>query len=60
MVDDTTVEPDYYIDRADVAIFIPDQDGTDKSTLLNDRGELYDFNVEAAPILQVLIGKSLE
>jgi hypothetical protein len=51
MVDERQVEPDFYIDRAEVAVFIPDPDGADKSTLLNDREELFDFNLEAAPIL---------
>jgi hypothetical protein len=37
MVDDEQVEPDYYIDRADPAIFVPDPEGLDKSTLLKDR-----------------------
>lgn len=60
MVDDRAVEPDYYIDKADPAIFIPDPEGNDKVTMLEDREELFDFDSEAEPILQVLIGKSLE
>jgi isocitrate dehydrogenase kinase/phosphatase len=60
MVDDRHVEPDFYIDKAEHAVFIADPDGHDKSTLLIDREELFDFNLEAAPILQVLIGKTLE
>ena len=60
MVDHQTIEPDYYVDRADPAIFIPDPEGNDKVTMLDDREELFDFNSEVEPILQVLIGKSLE
>ena len=51
MVDDKEVEPDYYIDRAGDAIFVPDEDGHDKSTILQDREELFDFNLEVEPIL---------
>lgn len=60
MVDHQTLEADYYIDRADPAIFVPDPEGKDKVTMLDDKEELYDFNSEVEPILQVLIGKSLE
>ena len=60
IVDETLVEPDYYIDRAEKAMFVPDEDGLDKSTMLEDREELFDFNAEAEPILQVLCGKALE
>jgi hypothetical protein len=51
MVDDTKVEPDFYIDKAEPAIFIPDPDGNDKQTHLEDREELFDFNHESEPIL---------
>jgi len=60
MVDNLDVEPDYYIDRADPAIFVPDPDGHDKATILEDREELFDFKLEARPILEVLVGKCLE
>ena len=50
------------IDRPTQAIFIPIPAGQDKSTNLNDRkdADLFDFNLEVEPILQVLVGKSLE
>ena len=59
-VDDRTIEPDYVIDKADPAVFVPDELGQNKSTLLRDREELLDFNLEAEPLLQVLVGRSLE
>ena len=60
MVDDQLLEPDYYIDRAEPAEFVPDPEGCDKATLLRDREELLDFDAEVEPLLQVIIGKTLE
>lgn len=47
------IEPDYHIDRADKAIFVPQPTGLDKWTNLNDRKDedLFDFNLEVEPIL---------
>lgn len=59
-VDDRTIEPDFVIDKADPAVFVPDELGQNKSTLLRDREELLDFNLEVEPLLQVLVGRSLE
>ena len=43
------------------AVFIPDEDGVDKAIQLNNVDpDLFDFNLEVEPILQVLVGKSLE
>lgn len=60
MIDEVTIEPDFYIDRAEPAVFVPDPEGHDKVTMLVDREELFDFNAEVEPILQVLIGRTLE
>ena len=62
MVDEQMIEPDYFIDRANPAVFIPDDAGIDKATCLDDRNDpdLYDFEQEVEPILQVLVGKTLE
>jgi len=56
------IEVDYFIDRPPSALFVPDSPGHDRTTVLNDRKDpdLFDFNLEVEPILQVLIGKSLE
>jgi hypothetical protein len=51
MVDHQTLEADYYIDRADPAIFVPDPEGKDKVTMFDDKEELYDFKSEVEPIL---------
>jgi hypothetical protein len=61
MIDEGLIEPDYYIDRPPDAVFIPDEDGVDKAIQLNNVDpDLFDFNLEVEPILQVLVGKSLE
>lgn len=62
MVDDQAVDPDYFIDRPPSAVFVPDSPGHDKTTVLNDRQDphLFDVKLELQPILQVLVGKSLE
>ena len=42
-------------------MYIPDQDGVDKGIQLENRDpDLFDFNLEVEPILQVLVGKSIE
>lgn len=62
MIDEDAIEADFYIDRAPDAVFIPNKEGDDKFTVMNDRADpdLFDFDVEVEPILQVLVGKSLE
>ena len=62
MVDEQMIEPDYFIDMANPAVYIPDDAGIDKATWLDDRNDpdLFDFQLEVEPILQVLVGKTLE
>ena len=61
MVDEYEIEPDYYIDRAPPAIFIPNPEGDNKVTQIFDRDpDLFDYENEVEPILQVLVGKSIE
>jgi len=58
-MDEFEVEPDFYIDMAPDAIFVPELDGVDKQNQL-DTKSIFDFEQEARPILQVLVGKSLD
>ena len=52
--------PEIFVLQPD-AVFIPDEDGVDKAIQLNNVDpDLFDFNLEVEPILQVLVGKSLE
>jgi len=61
MIDENMIEPDYYIDRPPDAVYIPDEEGVDKAIQLNNVDpDLFDYNVEVEPILQVLVGKSIE
>jgi len=49
----------FYIDRPPTPRFIPTKVGIDVYTQIGD-GELFDFESEVEPILQVLVGKTLE
>lgn len=62
MENEFEIEPDYFIDRAPDAIYMPIPKGRDKTTQVQDRidPELFNFDQEVEPILQVLVGKSLE
>ena len=42
MVDQETVEPDFFVDKSNPAVYIPDPDGVPKSTELAPE-ELFDF-----------------
>jgi hypothetical protein len=53
------VQTDYYIDRPPTPLFMPKKTGEDEETQVED-GELFDFDIEVDPILEVLVGKTLE
>jgi radial spoke head protein 3 len=52
-------QTDFYIDKPPERLFKPRKFGVDKETQVLD-GELFDFDIEVAPILQVLMNKTLE
>eukprot|EP01022_Parablepharisma_sp_SALTPOND_P028362 TRINITY_DN70851_c3_g1_i1.p1 TRINITY_DN70851_c3_g1~~TRINITY_DN70851_c3_g1_i1.p1 ORF type:complete len:622 (-),score=115.82 TRINITY_DN70851_c3_g1_i1:2919-4784(-) len=58
-VDEKALEPDFYVDRPPTPEFIPNPSGVDKETQIEDH-ELFDFELEVEPILEVLVGKALE
>ncbi len=61
MIDESQIEPDYYIDRPPSATYIPDEEGTDQGIQINNYDpDLFDYELEVEPILQVLVGKALE
>lgn len=61
MVDESQIEPDFYIDRPPSATYIPDEEGTDRAIQVHNYDpDLFDYEVEVEPILQVLVGKALE
>lgn len=61
MADERHLEPDYFIDRPPAPIFVPNPEGEIKAVQVNDKDvDLFDFELEAEPILQVLVGKAIE
>ena len=61
MVDEADIEPDYFIDRPPIATYIPNEKGSEKATQIFDGdNDLFDFQNEVEPVLQVLVGKAIE
>jgi len=56
---DVDVQTDAFLDRPPSPLFIPAKTGTDKETQIF-AGDLFDFDIEVKPILEVLIGKTIE
>jgi hypothetical protein len=61
MIDENDIEPDYFIDRPPDATYIPNEKGSEKATQIFDGdNDLFDFENEVEPVLQVLVGKAIE
>lgn len=61
MVDERQLEPDYFIDKPPAPTYIPNPEGDDREVQVKDKDDdLFDFELEAEPILEVLVGKALE
>eukprot|EP00002_Diphylleia_rotans_P021628 TRINITY_DN4210_c0_g2_i1.p1 TRINITY_DN4210_c0_g2~~TRINITY_DN4210_c0_g2_i1.p1 ORF type:complete len:445 (-),score=136.28 TRINITY_DN4210_c0_g2_i1:903-2237(-) len=56
---DIDTQTDPFLDRPPSPLFIPRKSGIDAETQILE-GELFDFDLEVEPILQVLVGRSLE
>jgi hypothetical protein len=54
-----STQTDAFLDRPPSPLFIPPKTGMDAATQIMD-GELFDFDVEVRPLLEVLIGKTME
>ncbi|KAG4084707.1 hypothetical protein H8356DRAFT_1743331 [Neocallimastix lanati (nom. inval.)] len=54
-----TTQTDLFLDRAPSPLYVPQKSGKDAATQIYD-GELFNFNFEIEPILEVLVGKTLE
>ncbi|CAK0844624.1 unnamed protein product [Prorocentrum cordatum] len=52
-------QTDFLLDRPPSPLFLPAKIGVDIATQIEE-GELFDFDVEVEPILEVLVGKTLE
>jgi len=56
---DIETQTDAFLDRPPSPLFIPAKTGMDVATQILE-GELFDFDVEVKPILEVLVGKTVE
>ncbi|XP_068794674.1 radial spoke head protein 3 homolog isoform X2 [Struthio camelus] len=56
---DMECQTDAFLDRPPTPLFIPAKTGRDVATQIEE-GELFDFDVEVKPMLEVLIGKTIE
>lgn len=57
--DTVFTQTDYFIDRPPTPEFVPAKTGVDTSTQIYP-GELFHFDTEVKPILEVLVGKTIE
>lgn len=56
---DAHAQTDSYMDRPDSPRFVPKPSGESKSTQIEE-GDLFDFDLEVRPIVEVLVGKTLD
>lgn len=56
---DIYTQTDPFMDRPASPLFIPKKSGEDVATQI-ERGELFDFDVEVQPLLDIIAGKTLE
>ncbi|XP_056436958.1 radial spoke head protein 3 homolog [Gadus chalcogrammus] len=52
-------QTDAFLDKPPTPLFVPAKTGKDVATQIKD-GELFDFDVEVRPVLEVLVGKTME
>ncbi|XP_039767077.1 radial spoke head protein 3 homolog isoform X2 [Ornithorhynchus anatinus] len=56
---DMECQTDAFLDRPPTPLFIPAKTGKDIATQIEE-GELFDFDIEVKPMLEVLVGKTIE
>jgi len=56
---DNATQTDAFLDRPPTPIFVPQKTGADAATQIAN-GDLFDFDFEVEPVLEVLVGKVLE
>ncbi|XP_064628814.1 radial spoke head protein 3 homolog [Lineus longissimus] len=56
---DVECQTDAFLDRPPSPLFVPAKSGVDCATQILE-GDLFDFDIEAKPILEVLVGKTVE
>ncbi len=52
-------QTDAFLNRAPSPLFVPQKSGLDVSTQIY-QGDLFDFDLEVTPILELIVGKTLE
>lgn len=57
--EDIETQTDAFLDRPPSPLFYPAKTGVDVATQIEE-GELFDFDIEVQPILEVLVGKTIE
>ena len=56
---DVDVQTDAFLDRPPSPLFVPSKTGVDVATQIFE-GDLFNFNIEVKPIIEVLVGKTIE
>lgn len=56
---DVEIQTDAFLDRPPSPMFVPAKTGKDFATQILE-GDLFDFDIEVKPILEVLVGKTVE
>ncbi|XP_047244531.1 radial spoke head protein 3 homolog isoform X1 [Girardinichthys multiradiatus] len=56
---DIDCQTDEFLDKPATPLFIPAKSGVDAGTQIEE-GELFDFDLEVQPVLEVLVGKTIE
>jgi len=56
---DICTQTDAFLDRPPTPLYVPAKTGVDIATQILE-GELFDFDIEVKPILEVLVGKTVE
>lgn len=56
---DISTQTDAFLDRPPTPLYVPAKTGVDIATQILE-GELFDFDIEVKPILEVLVGKTVE
>ncbi|KAJ7342149.1 hypothetical protein JRQ81_009191 [Phrynocephalus forsythii] len=56
---DVECQTDAFVGKKASTFFIPEKTGSDESTQI-EKGELFDFDIEVKPMLEVLVGKTIE
>ena len=57
--EDATTQTEAFLDRPPTPLFMPQKSGLDVETQI-EAGDLFDFDFEVEPLLEVLVGKVLE